>query len=297
MITANPPLHVVQHASPDASARDSAAPVASSVTTPDVGFVACIEKGVLEAQALLLFQSIRRYTGVFQDCALYGLSPRAGHAISPTTRKRLDALGVQYLDTVLNSECLEYGPANRVAAAAHIEETHPHEILVILDSDTLFLREPREFLLASDTDVAVRPVDVKGAGTNGSQDRFDTYWQALCRCCGVDYEDIPWRASFVDHHRIKASYNGGLVVARGDLGIMRKWATFFFQSVRQGLRPRLHSASFRSGAGWVNSEAGGLWGSNQAALSLAVWSTSQRVQQLPPVYNYLNFTNFYTLRH
>ncbi len=53
---------------------------------PDVGFVACIEGGVLEAQALLLFESIRRYAGRFGGCDLYALSPRAGHPISAATR-------------------------------------------------------------------------------------------------------------------------------------------------------------------------------------------------------------------
>ena len=105
---------------------------------------------------------------------------------------------------------------------------------MILDSDTLFLREPCEFLLAPDIDVALRPVDIKGMCTDGPQDSFDAYWQALCRCCGVDYDEIPWGETFIDRHRIKASYNGGLVVARGDLGIMRKWANIFFMSIREG---------------------------------------------------------------
>ena len=41
---------------------------------PGIGFVACIEGGVLEAQTLLLFESIRRHAGRFKDCALYALS-------------------------------------------------------------------------------------------------------------------------------------------------------------------------------------------------------------------------------
>jgi hypothetical protein len=260
--------------------------VSQAAEKPDVGFVACIERGILEAQALLLFESIRLHTGLFKDCDIYALSPRAGHAISIDARRRLDDLRVHYIDTILNTECREYGSANRVAAAAHIEETRRHKILVILDSDTLFLREPREFILALDIDVVLRPVDVKGICTNGPQDSFDSYWQALCRCCGVAYDDIPWSETFVNRHRVKASYNSGLVVTRGDLGIMRKWANFFFTSIRQGLRPRSKTARFRSGAGWVEAEASKLWGSNQAALSLAIWSTSQRVQQLPPTYNY-----------
>ena len=194
----------------DSLSLEMCTPSALSVTEkPDVGFVACIERGVLEAQALLLFESIRRYTDRFKECAIYALSPRAGHEITIDTRRKLDDLHVHYIDTILNSECREYGSANRVAAAAHIEAPRRHEILVILDSDTLFLREPCEFLLAPDIDVALRPVDIKGMCTDGPQDGFDIYWQALCRCCGVDYDEIPWSETSIDRHRIKASYNGG----------------------------------------------------------------------------------------
>lgn len=264
----------------------SRSPASGVADEPDVGFVACIEDGVLEAQALLLFDSIRQHTGRFKNCSLYALSPRAGRTISTNARRRLDDLGAHYIDTILNVESPEYGSANRVAAAAYIEDTRRHDILVILDSDTLFLGEPSEFVLPPDIDVAVRPVDVKGMSTVGPDDSFDTYWHNLCRCCGVDYEQIPWRESFVDRQRIKANYNGGLVVVRGGLGILRRWADFFFGSVRQGLRPHSNGPSFRAGAGWVEPGAGKLWGSNQAALSLAIWSTSRRVRELPPTYNY-----------
>ncbi len=71
---------------------------------PDVGFVACIEGGVLEAQTLLLFDSIRLHTGRFRDCPLYALSPRAGHTISLNTRTKLNDLGAHYIDTILNTE-------------------------------------------------------------------------------------------------------------------------------------------------------------------------------------------------
>lgn len=253
---------------------------------PDVGFVACIEGGVLEAQALLLFESIRRYAGRFNNCPLYAFSPRAGHSISDEARLRLRELGAVYVDKLLNTECPEYGSANRVAAAAYVEETYPHDVLVILDSDTLFLREPTEFSLPPDVDAAVRPVDLKGMSTGGPADSFDTYWRELCHSCGVDYDAIPWGESFVDRQRIKANYNGGLVVVRGGLGILRRWADFFFSSVREGLRPYADPESFRAGVGWVEPAAGKLWGSNQAALSLALWSTSRRVRVLPPTYNY-----------
>jgi hypothetical protein len=258
----------------------------AELSSPNVGFVACIEGGVLEKQALLLFESIRQYAGRFAGCPIYALSPRSGYDISAQTRSRLDALNVTFIDKLLNIECPEYGSANRVAAAAHIEETYPHDILVILDSDTLFLREPDRILLPSHVDVAVRPVDVKGMCTEGPEDKFDSYWRNLCCSCNVDYDDIPWIESFVDRRRIKASYNGGLVIVRGRLGIMQRWSRFFFDSVRQGLTPYADEWRLRSGVSWIDSTASKLWGSNQAALSLAIWSTTKRVEELPPTYNY-----------
>ena len=257
-----------------------------TATSTDIAFVACIERGVLERQALLLFESIRRYTGRFRDCPIYAVSPRADHAISASARSKLDELGVVHIDKTLNTDCPEYGSANRVAAAAYVEQQHPHAIFVILDSDTLFLREPNEILLPPDVDVAVRPVGVKGMCSSGPTDPFDAYWRDLCLCCDVDYNQIPWTKSFSDRYRIKASYNAGLVIVRGKLGIMQRWSNFFFTSVRQQLRPYAHDRHFRTGAGWVEPAASRLWGSNQAALSLAIWSTTRNVKELEPTYNY-----------
>ncbi len=254
--------------------------------TPDVGFVACIEGGAIEAQALLLFESIRRYAGRLSGCALYALSPRAGHAVSDHARRRLDELEVHHSAAVLNTQAPEYGSANRVAAAAHVEDTRGHAILVILDSDTLFLGEPAELLLPPEVDVAVRPVDVKGISTSGGDDPCDGYWRELCRVSGVDDGVLPWSESFVDRQRIKANYNGGLVVVRRELGILRRWADVFFGSIRKGVRPGGINGTFRSGAGWIEPGAARLWGSNQAALSLAIWSSTRRVRELPPTYNY-----------
>ncbi|HEX8556590.1 MAG TPA: hypothetical protein VF668_00580 [Pyrinomonadaceae bacterium] len=259
---------------------------AGAALAPDVGFVACIEGGVLEEQALLLFESLRLYAGRFAGCAAYALSPRAGHAISAGARRRLDELGVHYSDAVINTECTEYGSTNRLAAAAHVEEASDHEFLVILDSDTLFLRQPDEVLLPHGVDVAARPVDLKGMCTEGAGDPLDAYWRDLCHCCGVDYDRIPFVETFVDRRRVKASHNGGLTIARREAGLMRRCADFFFASFRKGLAPRAESRRFRAGVGWVEPDAARLWGSSQAALSMAIWSGAGRVRSLPPTYNY-----------
>lgn len=256
------------------------------VSSPDLAFVACIEGNALEAQALLLFESIRRWGGRFRDAPIHALSPRRGPPLAAATRRALDRLEVLFDDRELNRDAADYGSANRVAAAAFVEAQYGHERLVVLDSDTLFLREPTDFLLADGVDAALRPVDLKGSASTGVGDPMDDYWRALCRSAAVDYDTVPWSATFVDGRPIKASYNGGLVVVRGGLGLMQRWAEVFFRSVREGLRPYREMQPFRAGAGAVPAEVGRDWGSNQAALSVALWSATRGVVELTPRYNY-----------
>ncbi len=256
------------------------------MSRPDLAFVACIEGNALEAQALLLFDSIRRWGGRFRDAPIHALSPRRGPPLAAATRRELDRLEVVFDDRELNRDAPDYGSANRVAAAAFVEAQYGHSTLVVLDSDTVFLREPLEFLLPDGVDAALRPVDLKGSASTGAGDPMDEYWRALCRSAAVDYEVVPWSRTFVDGRPIKASYNGGLVVARGGLGLMQRWAEVFFRSVREGLRPYREMQPFRAGAGAVTSDVGRYWGSNQAALSVALWSATRGVAELSPRYNY-----------
>lgn len=256
------------------------------MTRPDVGFVACIEGGVLERQALLLFDSIRRWTGRFKDAPIYAFSPRAGHAISGAARARLDALEVHYDDRVINTGCVEYGPANRVAAGAYIEERTAHEALIVLDSDTIFLREPNALELPPEVDFLARPVDHRSASTAGPDDPLDPYWRELCARARLDYDAVPWTRSFIDDVRVKADYNGGLCVTRPARGVLRRCADLLFGSVRDGVFPRDDADGFRAGAGFVSGVGRRLWGSSQIALALGAWSATARVRELPPTYNY-----------
>ena len=254
--------------------------------TSDIAFVACIERNAIEAQAFALFESIRTFGGRFAGCPIYAVAPRQGYGVGVRARRRLRDLAVEYVDDLLNRECREYGSANRVLAAAHVEANTSHEILAVLDSDTVFLREPVELELPAGVDLAVRPVDVKGICTTGTQDPNEVYWTALARLAGCDVGVLPWIETFVEGVPVRANYNGGLVVARSGKGILRRWADIFMASIRAGLTPSSEVFPLRSSTGPVGPAACRLWGSNQAALALAAWSTTDRVQILAPEYNY-----------
>jgi hypothetical protein len=87
-------------------------------------------------------------------------------------------------------------------------------------------------------------------------------------------------------HRVRASYNGGLVVVRRRLGILTAWAELFERSIAAGLKPWKGSdLNVFASTGLVGTAASEYWGSNQAALAFAIWRTTSRVFQYSDAYN------------
>jgi hypothetical protein len=250
---------------------------------PDVTFVLCIENNAIRSQALLLCESIRTHGGRHRDARIVAAAPRPGLGIDPPTRRLLDAMDVEYVEEPLNLTCPEYGSANRVFAAAWAEAHARSEWIVVLDSDTVFLGELE---LPSGADVAVRPVDVKGSATEGPSDPLEDYWNQLAAIKGVPLDCLPFVRTTVCETRVRASYNGGLVVVRREKGILAAWADLFSRSVAAGLKPwRGNSFNVRASTGLVGVAASEYWGSNQAAAALAIWSATTRVVHYPDSYN------------
>lgn len=246
-------------------------------------FVLCIENNAIRAQALLLCESIRQFGGRHCCAPILAVAPRPGLGIDREARRRLDAIGVEYAEEPLNRVCPEYGSANRVFTAAWAEGRTRSEWIVVLDSDTVFLGELE---LPAESEIAVRPIDMKGSATEGACDPFEDYWNRLAEIQGVPLDCLPFIRTTVCDHRVRASYNGGLIVVRRERGILGAWADLFSRSVAAGLKPWQRSnLDVRASTGFVGQEASEYWGSNQAALALAIWSTTERVFQYPDTYN------------
>jgi hypothetical protein len=253
------------------------------MATADATFVLCIEQNAIREQALLLCESIRAFAGRSRGAPVVAVSPRPGRGVDRRTRKRLDAMQVEYVEAPLNVDCPEYASANRVYAAAWAERHARTDWIVVLDSDTVWLDEPA---FPSDADVAVRPVDVKGSASAGPDDPLDRYWARLAQMQGVPLDRLPFLHTTHSGHRVRASYNGGLIVARRALGVLSAWADLFSRSVAAGLRPWPDSGlNVFASTGFVGREASEYWGSNQAAAALAIWSLTDRVRVYPDTYN------------
>jgi hypothetical protein len=255
------------------------------VMKEDPAFVLCIENNAIRDQALLLIESIRTFCGRYSRAEILAVAPRPGLGVDNATRARLEKLGATYHEAPLNIHCTEYGSANRVYAAAWAAENSAADTLVVLDSDALFLGEPE--LLGEQFDVAARPVDIKGCTTAGPGDEFEPYWQALCGLSGFPIDRLPYVETTFDRAKVRASYNGGYSVVRRETGILQRSADIFTRSVLADIRPYKERAGFRmfASTGFVSDLAAEYWGSNQAAFSIAVWSTTRRFRTLGARYN------------
>jgi hypothetical protein len=243
------------------------------------------EAGVLERQSLLLCESLRRFGGRYAESQVTLLQPRREKPISPLARRRFEALGAQIVEMAIVSPCPEYGTSFRVFACAEYERTSSADSLVFMDSDMVVLAEPDWDLQGAD--IAARPVDEKGMCTTGDGDPKDAYWRKLCEICGVDYGLLPWVATTVDRVRVRASYNGGLTVVKTKSGIYQKTADFFLRSIRANLMPWPdRSNPFPAGHGMVDVRGGRLWGSAQAAFSIAGTALGLNTRILSPSLNY-----------
>ena len=239
----------------------------------------------MRPQALLLIESIRAFAGAHRNAQIWAVAPRPRLGVDDETRARLGALDATYVQEPLNLACPDYGSANRVYAAAWVARRATATTLVILDSDTLILDEPE--LLGPQTDVAARPVDMKGCTTTGPGDPFEPYWESLCALAGESIDVLPFLETTVDRRRVRAAYNGGYSVVRRCTGILESTADLFTRSVEADVRPLKGHDGGRifASTGFVSPAATEYWGSNQAALAVAAWSTTRRVRHLDARYN------------
>jgi hypothetical protein len=256
----------------------------SALRPSDVEFVVIAEAGILEAQALLLCASLRAFGGALARAPITVVSPRPQRRPSAATERALERLEVEYLAVAIDSCAPDYGSSYRIHGVALIERRAGPAVIVQLDSDAVFVREIDAAHF--DCDAAARPVDVKGMCTTGAGDPFDPYWRRLCDLTGADYDALPVIRTTVDQLDVRASYNGGLLVARRALGLFNRTEENFRRIVAERLYSWTGGPLMRTGTGFLQGPATAYWGTSQAAFSLAAVAARYAVRILPPAYNF-----------
>ncbi|MBD2504259.1 hypothetical protein [Anabaena azotica] len=235
--------------------------------TIPLAFVICTEPGRLEAQSLMLAESIRKFCGNLKDTPIYSFHPRVGAPISKQTLEAFAALHVIHQQIPINQEFHQYYLANKPLVCAYAEQNIDAEILVFLDSDKCFFAEPTEFLLPAGCNVRMRPEYGKGIGSTGSQDPQEWYWRKLYQIFGVKQElfiNTP-----IGNKKIRAYWNSGLIAVRRSAGIFTAWKQNFEKVMHLNITPPQ-----------------GIYFVEQSVLSITLCALAENVEHFSPNYSY-----------
>ena len=187
----------------------------------EIAFLICVARGKLESQGLLFVESVREWGGALAGSSVYAFTTPED-APTAETVERLEALGAHHVELALDSPYRGDPPVmNKVFVSAWAERELDHDVLAFVDSDTVFLDEPRE--LTDDTWLAAaKPVgNSRAAGSSGPGDPNEPYWQRVYDLLGV--RSWPFVTTTVDRARIRAYWNAGLVAARRSAGLFQAW--------------------------------------------------------------------------
>ena len=223
-------------------------------------FCLCIEAGILEWQALLLCQSIRRFGGRYAQTPIVAVRPRFGPEISTEVRRRLAALDVRYVSGHFVGAYHWLPHLNKAAALAMLEREAKTEFITWLDSDMAFVREPEGLIPDAPFDYAARA----GEGDMGSDgaDVNAPYWDAVSKLAGLDFRAFPIVESWPEGRPMRGYLHGGVFTFRTDLGYGAKHLDYF---------KRIADAR-------LSSQTCGVYHTDQVAQSLAAHAVAKTVR-------------------
>lgn len=232
-----------------------------------LAYLACIESGNLENQALLLFRSIRKYGGRFRHAPVYAFQRRGSPPLKVDTMQTMEELCVRHRSEV-DDRFPDLPLVNKIFVTSWAETHLDEEILVFCDSDTIFVGEPTAFDLDKHVSAALRPVPQRKFGSSGPGCAEDEYWRRLYELCGVTNE--PFVETTITRERIRAYWNSGLIVARRSEALFAQWEDDFLRLMKAGHVPP------RQGKLFID----------QLALSATLARARQEVRVLDARYNY-----------
>jgi hypothetical protein len=134
----------------------------------------------------------------------------------------------------LNVEYAHYPIANKIFASACAEEMLNEDILVFIDTDTIFTGAPFALDFSSNFDVAARPCTrwEGGKSSKGPHDSKDIYWKMMYTAAGLTVQ--PFVRTVIDQQQVRAYFSGALVACRRQARIFRQWRSDFLLLMESG---------------------------------------------------------------
>jgi hypothetical protein len=187
-------------------------------------------RGSPEAESVLLVKSLRAFGGRWRNSPIWVLVPNDVNSLSDAARQDLEKLEARLLPFKVEARTLDFIFGGKVVASAAAESLAEGQadVLVWMDSDTVFLNEPEACILGEEKTLGCCPVMLKNISSL-SDEPLDPFWKAVYKGCRTPPENLFSLETLVDQVKIRAQFNAGLLVVRPEKGLLRSWRDDFLR--------------------------------------------------------------------
>jgi hypothetical protein len=230
--------------------------------------VTCVEAGPLEAQVLMLAETLRAFGGSWAKTDFIAVKPRRGPGISAHTRREFSRLCVEFIDERFNVEFDWWNNANKSAVMSQLERRVPTSNITWMDSDLIVVNPPDDLVPAPGTCFIARA----GEGYLGSDgdDGNSAYWRVLSALVRINFDDFKMITSFPELRPIRAYWQSGIYTYEKVTGLGR----VHYEIIRKLLSSN------------IGSKAAGIYHQDQVALALACQKLRLAHSEFLPTMNF-----------
>jgi hypothetical protein len=176
----------------------------------------------------VMVESLRTFGGKFKDAPVWVYTTDKLMASESEALAKFASLNVEFRASQVPQDATWFFLARKVFAAAQAEADAEGKaaILARLDTDTIFIQEPDEYILPEGISVGYRPVFHRNINPLYT-DPLDAYWTRAYQIMGIQESTVFPMVTPADGDTIRPYFQAGCIVVRPERGILRKWAEMF----------------------------------------------------------------------
>ena len=181
-----------------------------------------------DKETSILIESLRTFTGKFSNSPIWLFTHKELDEISEKRRKILDSLNVTIKKIEIDKEILKFPFISHVRSAAQAEEEAKNQTknLAFLGTNTIFIQEPKEFILKEGINLGYRPVHHTLIGSIFERP-IDKFWSLIYQKCNVNEEKVFPMKTHVDGNILRPYINSGYLIVNPKRGFLSDWWKYY----------------------------------------------------------------------